>query len=234
VEAQVGPHQAVMLPRDARRLHIAVVSGVRFVREALAETLDRDPLVSVIGLCADLIEAVAQHPILQADVVLVDAAIPEGPNVLRRALDIAPEMRIVAFAARETEDDIVAWAEAGVIGYVPSTAALADLVRLVMDIHSGEQVCSSRVAARLIRRIAFLANRTNERYTRFRAPGLTERERLVGELLRTGLSNKEIARRLSISLGTTKSHVHSLLGKFNARRRKQVADYLRGYDKPPH
>ena len=233
MEAQVGPHQAVVLPRDARRLHIAVVCGARFVREALAETLDRDPLVSVIGLCADLIEAVALHPILQADVVLVDAAIPEGPNVLRRALDIAPEMRIVAFAVRETEDDIVAWAEAGVIGYVPSTAALADLVRLVMDIHSGEQVCSGRVAARLIRRIAFLANRTNERYTRFLAPGLTERERLVAELLRIGLSNKEIARRLSISLGTTKSHVHSLLGKFNARRRKQVADYLRGYDKPP-
>ena len=234
MEAHVALHSAVVLPRDAWRLHIAVVSGVRFLREALAESLERDPLVSVIGQCTDLIEAVALHPILQPDVVLVDATIPEGPNALRRALDIAPDMRIVTFAVRETEDDIIAWAEAGVIGYIPSTAALADFVRLVMNIHSGEQVCSGRVAAGLLRRIALSASRGNGRYTTFLVPGLTERERLVAELLGTGLSNKEIARRLSISLATTKSHVHSLLGKLNVRCRKQVADYFRGCGQFPH
>ena len=231
MEAHVGPHQAVLLPRDARRLHIAVVSSVRFLREALAEILERDPLVSVVGVCSDLIEVVALRPILQADVVLVDATIPEGRSTLRRALDIAPQMRIVAFAVRETEDDIIAWAEAGVIGYIPSTAALADFVRLVRDIHRGEQDCSGQVAFGLLRRIALSANRGNRRYTTFLVPGLTDRERLVAELLRSGLSNKEIARRLSISLATTKSHVHNLLGKLNVRRRKQVADYLYGHDR---
>ena len=233
MEAHVGPHQAVLLPQDARRLHIAVVSSVRFLREALAEILERDPLVSVVGVCSDLIEVVALRPILQADVVLVDATIPEGPSTLKRALDIAPQMRIVAFAVRETEDDIVAWAEAGVIGYIPSTAALADFVRLVRDIHRGEQDCSGQVAFGLLRRIALSANRANRRYTTFLVPGLTDRERLVAELLRSGLSNKEIARRLSISLGTTKSHVHSLLGKLNVRRRKQVVDHLYECDQSP-
>jgi len=233
MEAQVGPHQAGALPRDTLHLHIAVVSGVRFLREALAETLERDPLVSIVGLCTDLIEAVALRPILQPDVLLVDATIPDGPNVLRRTLDIAPDMRIVTFAVRETEDDIVAWAEAGVIGYIPSTAALADLVRLVMEIHSGEQVCSGRVAASLLRHIA-LSARGNGRNATFLPPGLTERERLVAELVGTGLSNKEIARQLSISLTTTKSHVHMLLGKLNVRRRKQVAEYFRGYGRSPH
>jgi len=229
VEGYVEPHQAVALPRNTRRLYIAVVSGVRFAREGLAEILERDPLVSIVGLYTDLIEAVALRHILQADLVLVDARSPEGPNALRRALDIAPEMRGVAFAVRETEDDIVAWAEAGVIGYIPSTAALADLVRLVMDIDRGEQVCSARVAAGLLRRIALSASRGTGRYTTFLVPGLTARERLVAELLESGLSNKEIARRLSISLATTKSHVHSLLGKLNVRCRKQVTDYFCGY-----
>jgi len=232
VEAQVEPSQAVVLPRNTRRLHIAVVSDVRFVREALVEILERDPLVSVVGQCTDLVEVVALRPILHADVVLMDATISEGQNTLRRGLDMAPELRVVAFAVRETEDDIVAWAEAGMIGYIPGTAPLADLVRLLMDIHSGEQVCSRRVAAALLRRIALSATRGNGRYTTFLVPGLTERERLVAELLRTGLSNKEIARRLSISLATAKSHVHSLLGKLNVRRRKQVADYFHGDDHP--
>jgi DNA-binding NarL/FixJ family response regulator len=56
---------------------------------------------------------------------------------------------------------------------------------------------------------------------------LTRRERQTAELIKSGLSDKEIARRLNISLATTKSHVHNLLGKLNARRRTEVADHLR-------
>jgi two-component system nitrate/nitrite response regulator NarL len=229
VEANVAPHQTVVLTRDARSLRIAVVSDVRFVREGLAEILERDPLVSVVRLCADLAEAVAVSPALEADVMLLDATVPDGATAVRRALEIAPGMRIIAFAVRETEDDIIPWAEAGVIGYIPSTAALADLARLVLDIHSGEQVCSGRVAAGLFRRIALTTSPGTRGNAPFRVPTLTKRERQAAELIRTGLSDKEIARRLNISLATTKSHVHNLLGKLNVRRRSEVADHLREY-----
>ena len=56
---------------------------------------------------------------------------------------------------------------------------------------------------------------------------LTRRERQTAELIKNGLSDKEIARRSNISLATTKSHVHNLLGKLNARRRTELADHLR-------
>jgi DNA-binding NarL/FixJ family response regulator len=233
VEAIVAPREAIVLGREPPRLRIAVVSGVRFLREGLAEILERDPLVSVVRLCTDLSEAVALSPALDADVVLLDATIPDGAAAVRRALDIAPGLRIVAVAVRETEDDIISWAEAGVVGYIPSTAALADLVRLVMDIHSGEQVCSGRVVAGLLRRIALGANRGSGRNSPHPVPALTKRERQAAELIRTGLSDKEIARRLNISLATTKSHVHNLLGKLNARRRSEVAEHLREYEQHP-
>jgi two-component system, NarL family, nitrate/nitrite response regulator NarL len=229
VEANVTPHQAVLVNRDEWRLRIAVVSGVRFLREGLQEILEREPLVSVVRLCANLSEAVALSPTLQADVLLLDATAPDGAAAVRRALDIERGMRIVAFAVRETEEDIIPWAEAGVIGYIPSTAALADLARLVLEIHSGEQICSGRVAAGLLRRIALAASPGNGRDASFPTPALTKRERQAAELIRTGLSDKEIARRLNISLATTKSHVHNLLGKLNARRRSEVATQLREY-----
>lgn len=228
MEANVT-HQAVLPTRDIRRLRIAVVSGVRFLREGLAEVLERDPLVLVVRLCADLSEAVALSPALEADVVLLDATVADGAAAVRRALDIVPGLRIVAFAVRETEEDIISWAEAGVIGYIPSTAALADVARLVLDIHNGEQVCSGRVVAGLLRRIAVSAGPGTSRGPQFSAPALTRRERQAAELIRTGLSDKEIARRLNISVATTKSHVHNLLGKLNARRRSEVADHLRRY-----
>jgi two-component system, NarL family, nitrate/nitrite response regulator NarL len=229
VEANVAPDQAVLVPRDAQRLRVAAVSGVRFTREVLAEILERDQLMSVVRLCVDLSEMVALSPTLEADIVLFDTRVPDGATAVRRTLDIAPGMRIVALALRETEEDIITWAEAGVIGYIPSTAAVADLARLVLEIHSGEQVCSGRVAAGLLRRIALTPGPGTPRNGPFPLPALTRRERQAAELIRTGLSDKEIARRLNISLATTKSHVHNLLGKLNARRRSEVADHLREY-----
>jgi DNA-binding NarL/FixJ family response regulator len=115
-----------------------------------------------------------------------------------------------------------------VIGYIPRTTPLCDFVRLMMEIHSGEQVCSGRVAAGLLRRIAHTANGSTHRNRLVARPALTRRERQTAELIKSGLSDKEIARRLNISVATTKSHVHNLLGKLNARRRTEIADYLRG------
>jgi two-component system, NarL family, nitrate/nitrite response regulator NarL len=226
VELGVAPDQEIAESRGGRSLRIMVVWGVRFLGESLVEILTRDPLVSVVGLCTDLSEAVALSSSLQPDIVLVDARIPDGAAAVRRALDIAPGMRIVALAVTETENDIVTWAEAGVIGYIPSSAARSDLPRLIFDIHSGEQACSGRVAAGLLRRIAVGAKPDTIRSAPFRAPVLTKRERQAAELIRSGLSDKEIARRLNISLATTKSHVHNLLSKLNARRRGEIADYL--------
>ena len=233
MDTNLTPHQPALLTSDAKRLRIMVVSEVRFLREGVAEILARDPSVSVIGLCADLAEVMALRPVLQPDVVLLDVAIPGGVAAVTRTRHLAPDLRIVAFAVRETEEDIIPWAEAGVIGYVPSTAALSDLVRLVMDIHDGEQPCSGRVAAGLLRRIAVTTSLGDRRNPTFPYPALTARERQTADLIRTGLSDKQIARRLNISLATAKSHVHNLLGKLNAQRRGEVVGRLREYQHPP-
>lgn len=233
MEAIVTSDHAIMDVRDSRALRILIVWGVRFTRESIVQLLESDPLVTVVGQCANLSEAVALSPALRADIVLLDARISEGPAAVRRALDIAPVMRIIACSVRETEDEIIAWAEAGVIGYIPRTAALADFVRLITDIHSGEQVSSGRIVTGLLRRIALSARRRPNRDGALPLPALTKRERQTAELIRGGLSDKEIARQLNISLATTKSHVHNLLGKLSVQRRSQVAEWLREYEHHP-
>jgi two-component system, NarL family, nitrate/nitrite response regulator NarL len=230
VEANVAVlEQAIADTRSGQGLRILVVWAVRFTRESLAEILERDPLVSVVGQCASLSEAVALSSSLKVDVILLDGRIPDGPAAVRRALDIAPDLRLIACSVRETEEDIIAWAEAGVIGYIPRTAALADFVRLMIDIHNGEQISSGRIVTGLLRRIAMAARRRPNRDTSVPLLALTKREREAAELIRSGLSDKEIARQLNISLATTKSHVHNLLGKLNVQRRSQVAEYMREY-----
>jgi DNA-binding NarL/FixJ family response regulator len=84
-----------------------------------------------------------------------------------------------------------------------------------------------------LRRIALAARRRSNRDTTMPILALTKREREAAELIRSGLSDKEIARQLNISLATTKSHVHNLLGKLNVQRRSQVAEYMREYGSHP-
>jgi DNA-binding LytR/AlgR family response regulator len=75
---------------DGRGVRIAIVWAVRFARESLAEILERDPLVSVVGQYSDFSEAVALGSVAQADVVLLDTRMPGAAADLRRFLEIAP------------------------------------------------------------------------------------------------------------------------------------------------
>lgn len=233
MEAAASLERLIAPQRDTQPLRIYMVWGVRFTRESIAQLLERDALVTVVGQSAGLSEAMTLAHALQADVVLLDARLPEGPAEVRRALDLAPDLRIIACSVRELEEEIIAWAEAGVIGYIPRTTALADFVRLIVDIHNGEQTSSGRIVTGLLRQIAVTARRRLTRDNGFPSPALTKRERQAAELIRSGLSDKEIARQLNISLATTKSHVHNLLGKLHLNRRSQVAEWLREYERPP-
>ena len=231
--ADLASREPDLLATKARQLRIVIVSEVRFRREILAEFLERDASLLVVGLCADLAELVAMSPPLQSDVVLVDAGVRDGVAAARRTRQIKPDIRLIAYAVRETKEDVIAWAEAGVIGYVPNTAASADLVRLIENIHGGQQLCSGRVAAELLRRIAVTESLLIGRNPPSSVVPLTRREWEAAELIATGLSDKEIARRLNISLATAKLHVHHLLGKLNVQRRGQVVVRLHEHAQYP-
>ena len=158
--------------------------------------------------------------------VLLDAAFCDGPTAVRQLRAAVPESPVVVLAVDETPETVIAWAEAGAIGYVPQTTALADLVGILVSISRGSQLCSAQIAFGLLRHVARTARSDPAGSTTAPAATLTRREREIGLLIGAGLSNKEIARRLDIGVATTKSHVHNLLGKMNVQHRGQAAARL--------
>jgi DNA-binding NarL/FixJ family response regulator len=197
--------------------------------EALAAALEQDRSIAVLR-CAEPAEVTALNLTAQMDAILVHAALHDGPAVAMRLRRVAPHAPIIACALRETNDEVIAWAEAGVSGYIPNTVRLERFVETVKGVMAGEQICSGQVAAGLLRRLADAATPGNggqaERV-------LTRRERQVAELIAARLGDKEIARHLNISLATTKSHVHNLLGKLNVRQRGDVGLALSGQQVAP-
>jgi two-component system nitrate/nitrite response regulator NarL len=209
---------------DAPR-SLLILSDIRFLREGLATVLARDGAFVIAGIAAELGEALPAAAARPPPLILVDAALPDGLGAVARLRQFAPSAQIVVLALTETEADVIAWAEAGVCGYVPRSTGLAELAGFLGKIMRREQVCSTRIAAGLLRRIA--EGPPGSKAAAADATALTVREDQVVRLIAAGLTNKEIARRLDIGLATVKSHVHNVLGKLTLQRRSQVARWMR-------
>jgi two-component system, NarL family, nitrate/nitrite response regulator NarL len=203
--------------QDGRDL--LVVSQICFLRETLAEILNRSARLRVRWTAASLEEALQAARTHFPAVVLIDAAFPAGRSAAGEIVEATPGSALIVFGLCETEIEVIAWAEAGAAGYVPDTASVEDMIACIEAASLGEQICPSRIAGSLLRH---LSNKSRRAASAPEAAGLTLREREVLKLLGAGLSNKDIARRLAISLGTTKSHVHNLLAKLNISRRMDV------------
>jgi DNA-binding NarL/FixJ family response regulator len=141
-----------------------------------------------------------------------------------RRLAGSPEVSVIALGVEESPDWVIACAEAGIAGYVTDSTSLDGLVARMADAVHGDFDCPPHIAAGLLRRLAVIgpASRTPTVQSR-----LTTRELEVATLLQQGLSNKQIARRLTIQLPTVKNHVHSILRKLDAPTRREAAEVLR-------
>jgi DNA-binding NarL/FixJ family response regulator len=208
---------------------LLIVSDIRFYREGLADVFARDGAFVIAGMAANAEQALELARQRQPEIVLIDAALPGGPGAARRLAEIAPQMPIVALALADNEADVIAWAEAGISGYVPRTTPWSGLVGFLSDVIRGKQVCSVQVAGGLLRWISQVSRAGTGRRPSAEPPALTNREEQVVRLICSGLSNKEISRRLNIGLSTTKSHVHNLLEKLALDRRGQIARWSRDH-----
>ncbi len=207
-------------------IRVLIVTEVRLYGEALAQWLERRGSVRVAGTTGNREEALARIQQLLPDVALVDIPMPGSLETARAMVDLEPELKVVAIGLEETEQNVLACAEAGFAGYVPREASLNDLAVVIEGAACGELQYSPRVAATLLRRLASLVSTQGAGYGEVK---LTAREVEMVQLIDQGLSNKEIARRLSIEVATVKNHVHNILEKVRVHRRSEAAARLRGH-----
>jgi two-component system, NarL family, nitrate/nitrite response regulator NarL len=207
-----------------QKIRVFVVADIRIYREGLTQLLAREPSLRIVGSAARQDQALARLRDTSVDIVLLDMAMAASTATIRAIARAVPRVKVVALAVTETDDDIVACAEAGVAGYVPRGGTSDDLIATVKSVARGEALCSPRAAATLLRRVAVLAA---ERPSVSARASLTPRQAEILELIGQGLSNKEIARRLCIALSTVKNHVHYSLEKLGTHRRAEAAALVR-------
>jgi two-component system nitrate/nitrite response regulator NarL len=202
---------------------VLVFASVRLYRDGLADALRRAGM-DVVGVVGTWADALVSLRAVAADVALLDVAGPGGLEIVRELRLGVPETRIVVLAIDEVERDVLAWAEAGVSGYVTRDGSVDDLVLAVVSAARREAHCAPRISGALLEHVHVLSVSGPPS-----APigSLTRREREIAELIETELSNKQIAAHLHIELATVKNHVHSILAKLEVSRRADAAAQMR-------
>jgi two-component system nitrate/nitrite response regulator NarL len=211
---------------------VVVVSSIRLYSEGLANLLRREPGMEVVGAIMDGGAAVEFVEEVRPDIVLVDMATPDSAPMISAMVEAVPDLKVVALGVAEDAAPVLACAEAGAAGYVPRAASIRDLMTILHGVTRNELHCPPTITASLFQRLAAMAGEHRDH------PGpsarLTSRELEILALVHDGLSNKQIARRLSIELSTVKNHVHNILRKLETRGRAQAAALVMGSRSRPY
>jgi DNA-binding NarL/FixJ family response regulator len=158
-------------------------------------------------------------------VILLNIETGDSGTLLQVSLDMDPDAKVIVFGlSADREPEIVACAEAGVAGLHLRSESFAQLLALVANASAGGAQCSAEVSAILLRRVYSLAHQPAPDS---KADLLTAREIEILELIELGLTNQQIASRLSLALHTVKNHVHNMLGKLGVATRAEAASVSR-------
>ncbi|QYC38393.1 Transcriptional regulatory protein LiaR [Nonomuraea coxensis DSM 45129] len=208
-------------------VRVLICDDLPLIREGLALLLGVDDIV-VLGQTGDGVEAVEQARALQPDVVLMDVRMPhlDGVEATRKitadgfAKDPDRPIKVLILTMFHTDDAVYAALRAGASGFMLKDAKPEDLLAAVRAVAAGDAWIAPGVAKRLLK--DFAARHDPQRPTPAELAGLTVREREVHVLVAHGLSNAEIARHLSVSEATVKTHLGRVLIKLGLRDRAQA------------
>ncbi len=204
------------------RIKVLLCDDHTLFREGIKAILKDEPSIEIVGEAADGRQAVAKALQLHPDVVLMDIAMPDlsGFDATRRILQGNAKAKVIILTMYEEEEVINRCLGAGASGYVLKDAPRAHLIHAIDVVNKGGQYMSSRALKKVVRQYVKGSKSAATGYER-----LSDREREVLKLLADGLSLKEIAVQLVLSVKTVDAHKTNLMRKLDLHDRSELIKY---------
>ncbi|MFV9503308.1 MAG: response regulator [Oscillochloridaceae bacterium umkhey_bin13] len=211
------------------KIRVLIVDDQALIRTGIATLLARKPDIEVIGQAGNGAEAIERVQALDPDVVLMDLMMPvlDGVEATRQLAARGPRPAVIILTTFRDDAHVFQGLAAGARGYLLKDMdhrALADAVRTVAG---GGALIHPEITAQLLPHLGRMAEPTPPpaptRAQPERLALLTERERIILQMLAQGRANQEISESLAISVGTVKNHISNILSKLDVRDRTQAA-----------
>jgi len=205
------------MPANAKKITVGIVASSRLVRDYLRSIIKQN-----MDIALSIPEARFLETCHSPEIVLVDARDFDHPTVTALGKR-SPAVKLIVIDADCDGLDLFECARLGVRGFTVKDSPEDTLKETIQAVHDNRRVIPSKISDRLYEQLAIVSDRA----ARFENANLTVREHQVLGLLVEGLTNKEIAERLSIASHTAKTHVHNIFQKVGCRRRVDLLT-------PPH
>ena len=188
------------------------------VREGTRRLLEAEPDIQVVAEAGDGISAVEQAVASQPDVLIIDVAMPgmSGIEATRHIKQQLPKVAVLALTAYDDDQYVLALLNAGAAGFLLKDVRGQELVTAVRAVHRGEAVLQPAIAVRALRQAV------SHRSPTVSMPPLSEREMEVLREAARGLPNKDIARRLNLSVRTIHTHLGNIFAKLGVGSRTEA------------
>ena len=195
-------------------LRVLIANCQPIVRHGLRALIVREPDLHVIGETDDGDEAVRLARQLRPDVVLIDLSIPtvDGISATRMIRAELPDTQVVVTSGFDEDASAIEAIRAGAAAYLLKDARIDDILRTIRGAGAGQVALPARMAARMV---GLAGGQTV----------LSPRETEVLTLVARGLANKQVARELTITESTVKTHISGIFSKLGLASRTQLALY---------
>lgn len=198
---------------------VFLVDDHEIVRRGVAELLEREPDLVVVGEAGTVAQALPRIEATSPDVAILDMRLPDGDGIdlCRDIRSRHPEIACLILTAHDDDAAAMSAVLAGAAGYVLKNVRGSTIVQDVRAVATGKSLIDPKLAARVSKQ----AQREDHDDPRYSALNLRERQVLA--LIADGLTNRQIGEHLGLAEKTVKNYVSGLLSKLGFERRTQAA-----------
>jgi two-component system, NarL family, response regulator LiaR len=200
---------------------VLIADDHALLRESMRSLLDRQEDIEVVGEACDGVEAVKLSTELKPDIAVMDIVMPRlnGIEASKEIKRISPATAIIILTAHDDSQYVMGLLEAGAAGYLLKSSRGRDVLAAIRAVRAGESVLHPSIIAMLLKRAMGMSAEENKPKG---GEILTDREIEVLKLAATGMSNKEIADRLSVTVRTVKAHISNIFAKMDVASRTEA------------